>query len=228
MKEKMLEQNSAFHLFFVDLTLKEYKNYQKFFEDFLEKEKEILIDTYKKYITENEFDNFEYSNFLEIHFKKSDEIVASFPYNFRASFLVQIVSFIEVTLNEICEQYHFTNNTTYSVKDLKGNSDIEKTKMFLTKSCNANFKELNPEWQFIMIAKKLRNIQIHNQGQLNKVDKDWKILNAFNKGNSYFEFIPNNDSLESRRFVLKNKNFTTKLINVTEIFFKKLLNQVNY
>lgn len=227
MKEIHLKQNSDFHFFVVTIALKEYRNYQKFFEDFLQEEKESLEKTYDKYISEELYDNSNYSEFAELYFKKHEQIADSFPNSFRASFLIQIVSFIETTLIEICEHYELTNSTNYSVHDLKGSSDIEKAKTYLIKTCRANFNSFNPEWQFILLAKKVRNSLIHNQGSIKTGEKDWKLINDFNKGNGYFSFFPNYET-EQKRIILRNKNFSDKLINSTEIFFKKLLQEVNY
>jgi hypothetical protein len=229
MKNISLKQNSSFHQFVIEITLKELKKYQSFFEDFLEKEKQTLEKSYREKISKLEYDDME--EFGEIaqdyHYKHSD-VANTFPHNFRASFLIQIVTFIETTLTEICEHYELANNTNYSIHDIRGNSDIEKAKIFLTKSCGANFDNLNPEWQFILIAKKLRNSLIHYQGHIKKSEKDWLILNSFNGKNDYFKFSPIGENVESPRFILKNKKLTEKLLTVTEIFFNKLLKEIDY
>lgn len=230
MRNDSLKQNASYHQFIIQFNLKELQKYQLFFETFLDNEKETLYEAYKEKYSKvkQDGDYEEYSRVAEEHYYKYSDIVNLFPHNFRASFLIQIVTFIETSLTEICEQYEYINKTNYSIHDLRGNSDIEKAKSFLTKSCNANFEKLNPEWQFILIAKKLRNSLIHNQGLIKKTEKDWLILNSFNGKNDYFRFTPVGEHVESPRFVLRNKKLTEKLLSVTEKFFDKLLKQINY
>ena len=229
MKNNSLNLNTSYHQFEIDLTLEEFKKYHMFIEDFLEKEKNELDKAYTIKLSQLEKnDNDGYSKILEEHFNKREHIIDLFPHNFRASFLIQIVTFIESTLFSICLQYEAVNNTKYSIQDLKGNSDMEKAKMYLSKSCGVTFEKLNPEWQFILVLKKLRNSLIHNQGHVKKNEKDWTILNNFNSKNEYYKFGHISEYNEAPRFILKSKKLTEHSLIITEKFFCKLLNQIDY
>lgn len=219
-----------FHLFSVEIAFIDFRNYQKYFEQFLSKEKQILQLSYREQISKIDADDSEsYSQILENYSNKYSEIANLFPHNFRASFLIQIVAFIEHELKDICENYEFEKKTKYSIHDLKGNSDIEKAKEYLTKSCNVDFNNLNPEWQFILMAKKIRNKLIHHQGFVKKVESDWIVFNRFNKDNEYFDFSPKGETVEMSKLIIKTRFLTDKLLNMTESFFKKLLeNELKY
>ena len=85
------------------------------------------------------------------------EHVSFYPLTFRNSLLVQIFSVYEIELKNICLYHHFVNKTNFSIRDLKGNSDIDKAKMYLQKSCQIDLKILNPELDFLDFIRKLRD-----------------------------------------------------------------------
>jgi len=215
---------SEFHLFGIELAFVEFKNYQNTIENFLELEKQSLEKSYRDKISElNENDNKSWNRIAENYSEKYSDISRIFPHNFRASFLIQIISFIEHELKEICEQYEFSNKTKYSINDLKGNNDIEKAKQYLTKSCNVNFDKLNPEWQFILMVKRIRNKLVHHQGFVKKTERDWKLFNDFNGKKEFYEFSPKGEFVESPKLVIRNRLLNDELLKNTERFFKKLL-----
>jgi hypothetical protein len=215
---------SEFQLFGIDLALVEFKNYQNTIEKFLESEKQNLEKSYQNKITElSENDTNSWNRIAENYSEKYSDIARIFPHNFRASFLIQIVSFIEHELKDICEQYEFLKKTKYSINDLKGNNDIEKAKQYLAKSCNVNFANLNPEWQFIIMVKRIRNKIVHHQGFVKKIERDWKLFYDFNREKEFFRFSPKGEFVESPKLVISNRLLNDKLLKCTEQFFKKLL-----
>lgn len=215
---------SESQLFGIELVFLDFKNYQNTIEKFLELEKQNLEKSYQKKISElNENNTDSWNRMVENFSERYNEIARIFPHNFRASFLIQIISFIEHELKEICEQYEFSNKTKYSVNDLNGNNDIEKAKKYLTKSCNVNFEKLNPEWQFILMVKRIRNKLVHHQGFVKKVEKDWELFNEFNRKKEFLEFVPKGEFVESPRIIIRSRLLIDELLKNTKRFFKKLL-----
>lgn len=158
----------------------------------------------------------------------------TFPYNFRASFFVQIIALIEFELKQICNHHHRICKTDVSIRDFRGNSEIEKAKDYLTKICKVDFNNLNPEWQFLQNAKELRNILIHHQGELvlDGSRKANKII-KFIRNKSYMDFQPN-ESFEHNGETLFSNDGTViidkneaneELLQISEGFFSKLLNE---
>lgn len=93
-----LKINTSYHQFIIELGLKELTKYQDFIELFLENEKQGLEIAYRKKLSQLKYDDQEgYSKITEEHYYKRSDIVHLFPHNFRASFLIQIVTFIETS-----------------------------------------------------------------------------------------------------------------------------------
>jgi len=219
-----LIDNAEFILFGLEFALADFKKYQTFIENFLEIEKNQLDESYKKNLSElNQKDSKKINEIAEKYYYKSGEIATLFPHNFRASFLIQIITFIEHELKLICEHYEFEKQTKYSINDLKGNNEIEKAKQYLEKTCNVNFDNLNSEWQFILKIKRIRNKLVHFQGFVKKTEKDWKIFNDFNNKPKYFDFTPKGELVEEPKLIIKNRLLIDDLLLITEKFFKKLL-----
>ncbi|MFS4418767.1 hypothetical protein [Maribacter sp. 2307ULW6-5] len=222
--ESTILDNSKFYLFGIELALVEFKNYQNTIERFLEAEKKTLEESYQDRISKLSKDEYDsWNRIAENYSDRYSDIARIFPHNFRASFLIQIISFIEHELKEICEQYEFSKETRYSINDLKGNNDIEKSRQYLTKSCNVNFDNLNPEWQFILMVKRIRNKLVHHQGFVKKVEKDWGLFNDFNRKKEFFDFSTKGELVESPKLIIRNRSLNDELLNKTERFFKKLL-----
>ncbi|WP_370425264.1 hypothetical protein [Tenacibaculum dicentrarchi] len=202
----------------------DFKKYQTTIENFLDKEKKSLDESYNKSLAELDQDDYKkYNQIAKDYYYRSGDIATLFPHNFRASFLVQIITFIEHELKLICEHYEFEKQTKYSINDLKGTNDIEKAKQFLEKSCNVNFRNLDKEWQFILKIKRIRNKLIHSQGFVKKTEKDWKVFNDFNNKLKYFDFSPKGELVEEPKLIIKNRLLIDDLLKVTEDFFNKLL-----
>ena len=159
--------------------------------------------------------------------------------SFRASLLVQLFSVFEHKLIDLCNEYYKEFETDFKVKDLKGSSDIDKAKMYLSKSCKVDFSNINEEWNFISIIRKLRNKIIHNQSSISKNDADWKAIKTFIDANNNkislvnsikfltseeIDFMSTNEQLE---LYINNENLSLEFIEIIQIFFEKLLIQIN-
>lgn len=158
-------------------------------------------------------------------------VTKTFPYNFRASFFIQIISYVEFQLRRICNHHHFKCATRISVKDLKGNSDLEKCKLYLTKICNIDFNKLNPEWQFIQDAKEIRNLFIHHRGEFkNGNDNRTKRIKNFIKSRDSIRLKPktifkNGEIVETEdgTVIIQHKGANAELLEKTKKFLEKLL-----
>ena len=163
-----------------------------------------------------------------------------YPNSFRNSFLVQIFSFFEKKLKEICLEHYKITETVFSINDLKGNSDIEKAKKYLTKTCSIKFSELNPEWNFMNDIRKIRNIIVHSQGEINQLHNDWKtIWNFINNNKSLIGFSCFSEYLDKKLFdkesikedfleiEIQNENLNYKIINTVKYLLVEITSKVN-
>jgi len=213
-------------LHFIKFSISNLRKYQDAIESFLQKEKDILDKSYNKGLLEiKQNDKKSYNKLAFEYYKKSGDIVKTFPNNFRSSFLIQIISFVEHELKTICSHNEIVKKTKYSIDDLKGNNDIIKAKIFLEKSCNIDFFELGKEWNFIINCKRIRNKFVHYQGLAKKNEKEWKILNDFNNKKQYYYFSPNSDLTEESKLIIQSRRFIDNLLDVIELFFNNLLTQ---
>ncbi len=165
-----------------------------------------------------------YDHLSDQFFERHWEISELYPHNFRASFLIHIISFIEYELKKICDYYHETSKTDFSISDLKGNSEIEKAKIYLTNVCKVDFSKLNPEWNFINTCKLIRNKLIHQQGILNETDKE---LNKFIQKTTFIKIREPVSQVKmynlSNQIIIHSKDLNNQLLKSTEDFFEKLI-----
>lgn len=89
-----------------------------------------------------------------------------------ASFFVQVISFIEFELKELCMFHEEQNKPLIKFSDLKGADEFEKIKKYLKGSGNIDFSLLDPEWGYIKKMKILRNRFVHHYGTIDKEDRD--------------------------------------------------------
>lgn len=99
---------------------------------------------------------------------------------------------MEYELRKAGNYNHKNNETKISMNDIKGNSDFEKAKSYLTKICEIDFSKLNPEWNYLQNAKDLRNVLTHNQGEfLQSNERKSKRLMELVRKKDYLDFEPN-------------------------------------
>ena len=132
------------------------------------------LDNFYKYSISMETSFEQRKEQLEQEFEKDDPILWNQKYYndtviflniYRTSLFTNVFGMVEYELKKACN-FHFRNNKTIvSMNDLRGNSDFERAKNYLTKICKINFDSLNTEWNYSQTVKDLRNILIHNQGE---------------------------------------------------------------
>ena len=231
---------SKLHLFGIELAFIELKNYQSVIENFLDEEKLRLktsfdeSDFVHKIEMKTETERDYHSYLLDQYAERSWELNELYPHNFRASFLTQIISFIEYELKKICDHYQLLNNSPLGISDLKGNSDYEKSRTFLSKVGGVAFSNLEPEWSFINKSRVIRNKIIHQQGLLSITDKDFKQIDDFVKMEPGLKYKQENaskgfENVTEFTLIINSKEFSLNLLVKTETFFKKLLeNELKY
>lgn len=230
MKSKILKSQDQ--LFGTELVFEDFRIYQNIMENYLIKAKinfeEIhnersLIKEAKK---AGEFE-YEYSSYLfDQYIEENINISILYPHNFRASFLIQIIAFIEFELLTICKYHQSLHKIDFQVKDDFGNA-----KKYLTKYCEIKIDMFYPEWRIITTLRKIRHKLVHHQGIIATNDKDWSELESFIRDTDSIELIEtqkdnNFDKSKYYKILIKKKSLNEKLIKESQNFFIKLLKEI--
>lgn len=214
------------------MAFSEFERYQYLIEDFLLKEAVEFKSSYDKdKISEIAKEAGEFSNEYEIYltdsfFESQMELAILFPHNFRASFLIQIISFVEHELKKICEYHLALTNASFSF-DLR--DELENAKKYLTKHVGIRIEDLNPEWGVIKNFKTIRNVIVHGNGKVKKSDKRWEEVNNFTRLRGAIKseehIFKSVQSIESSELtiILTGKEVNEELLKTAKSFFKKLL-----
>ena len=155
--------------------LDEFLNYNYMMEKYLS---EQYSNKRRSSVQDTEISDLNHRDFLKFA-KDHYEYGTFYPQSYRKSFFTQIFSILEYELKEICMIYHQENKTDFTIHDLKGNSEIEKAKLFLKKASRIDFTSLEPEWSYLNTIRKIRNIFVHHQGEIHKNHNDWKVIKLF-------------------------------------------------
>ncbi len=115
-------------------------------------------------------------------FEEMWKIDSNYIQFFRQSQIIQLYSFLEYKLRFACDTFAKIKKTVYTVRDLNGSSDMDKTKKFMVKSMGIDLRHLEPEWSFFQNLRKLRNIIVHHNAEFSDKDNDYPALNSFQKG----------------------------------------------
>jgi len=227
-----------FHLLediMLQFSIEDFRKYQTLIELFLKTElnnqqkkfdESGILDKIDQAKRENNHDLVDYYEMvLDSKSEEYWDIKKHFPHNFRSAFLIQIFSFIEHKLKSICDQHHFRSNSDFKMKELKGSSDLDKAKLYLKKSCKVNFERLEPEWAFINLIRKIRNRLVHHQGIIYKTDNEYIEIKNYVEKNNFLEF-KNNMEMNRDEIIITTEELNEKLLNVVELFFKKLLTEL--
>ena len=139
-----------------------------------------------------------------------NQLYNTFPNLLRSSNLTNILCVFEIALKDYCENYAYNHNIKLTLRDLRGASDFEKIKIFLTKIVKINFDNINKEWNYIDNCRIVRNKFVHHQGITYIVDNDFKKIN---------QFITENTDVIS----IKIKNNELGIIKLEKLFPAKLI-----
>ena len=190
------------NIFFLDLELQTFRNYAKFVEDHFDssltnhEKEDTLVD-------------------------KVIEIDRDFVQSFRASMITQLFSFIERTIQDVCNSYCLMHNKEFGLDDLRGNSEFEKAKLFLTRAAKVDIKELEPHWSYINNLRRVRNCIVHNNSTVfgDEIRK-YNTLKSFSKGR--YILLEKDKDIVYYNLVFDNKNFINEIIENILGLFEKL------
>ena len=158
------------------------------------------------------------------HFKETTVLGFDFPNSLRSSLVIQIFSFMEFELRNICNYHSTSTNSDFSLTNLKGNSDIDEAKKYLSKRAEIDFNQLNPEWPYINCVRTIRNLLVHHQGTINSDNSDFQKVKDF----------ASNNELELRKkesgnfdLIIPNRKMPENLIANAKSFIDKILEKLN-
>lgn len=208
----------------------QFRNYLALIESYLSQEKEKLEDSFDA----NELEEHskiagehhsEYLNFLiGEHYKQKSILSFDFPNSFRTAFIIQLFSFLEFELRNICDYHAKLKDSNFSINDLKGNSDIDKARLYLKKGAKINFNNLNPEWEFINNVRVIRNLLVHHQGIIMDDHQHFeKVNNIVSKSNLLLTKRKNVDNNAIYHLVIPDNKMPENLISNIENLFHKLV-----
>ena len=226
-------------LFGLELFFGEFRTYHKLIEGFLSDEHSKLLDSYseeslmKEAQKAGEFEREYYLHIQDSFIERSMELSTLYPNYFRSSFSIQLIAIAEIELIKICDLVHKQKGTTFRIKDLSGNSNFEKAKLFLKRTINVSLAEdIQDDWVFINKCRVIRNKFVHNGGVIDSNDsKNWEKIIGFQNEQKLFRYKETSDQaisddLESLTLIL-GSNYNIKLINSLERFFSKLMEMIN-
>lgn len=228
--DSKFEKTVEFLNAFLNNDFENYIELQNFIEKHIEtNQKEID----KKY---DQIDEIEDKDEWNLAIDKFDEELGSdlyrfdheFPNRTRYFLITQTHSMLEVYLKWFCEKLKSINKNPIGISDLKGNSDLEKGKLYLKKIYGINFSRLEPEWSFLNDMRKIRNQIIHNNGKFKT--KDSEILRIINQipelGRLWDDIYPELDENEEYEIKISSKILNEKYINNVKSFFKKIVTEI--
>lgn len=84
------------------------------------------------------------------------------------SLAIQLYSMMEVELYGFCNHWTKFSNEIYKVKDLKAQNDIDRVKIYLTKSMGIKNAFETSTWKFVENYREVRNKLVHHDGYISK------------------------------------------------------------
>jgi len=214
------------NIFFLDLELQTFRNYAKFVEDHFEQSVSNGEEEYKKIMHKIDHNPLTYSNEELTHIQDNlvdrlIEIDRDFVQSFRASMITQLFSFIERTIQDVCNSYCLMHNKEFGLDDLRGNSEFEKAKLFLTRAAKVDIKELEPHWSYINNLRRVRNCIVHNNSTVfgDEIRK-YNTLKSFSKGR--YILLEKDRDIVYYNLIFDNKNFINEIIENILGLFEKL------
>jgi hypothetical protein len=185
--------------------------YLKTMEEFIEQQ---LINEIKqlKQQTKN-FTEEQCSKFWAWHYPTHwDEIFVS---RLRSSFLISLVSFSEIQINQICKAIAIIVRSEINSSDLKGNI-WDRSKKYLNNFGKFS-KPSNDDWSLLINIYDVRNVFVHYNGD----------IHHYNNLGRLKKFIKETKALsESHEFIELEKDFCFFCLNHIDSFLKTLRSEV--
>ena len=134
----------------------------------------------------------------------------------RRSILVSIYSFLENSLNRLCNQLNSRNKYPIKVEDLKGEG-VVRAKIYLEKLVQIDFSIINTEWSCIQELNKLRNCIVHCEGDISNYRQKKAIENIV-KNNKNLSLLFDHE-------IMVDYEYIDSVLTNTEAFLNKLYDQ---
>jgi hypothetical protein len=196
----------------------------QFFIDYSNGIEKYMTDEFNRYNNYLNFGN-DGNNYLELnkHFNGRQDLGHSLqvlsPDLFRKTVFINIFSFFEKSLNEICVNFKEKTNNKLGFIDMKG-LGIDRAKIYLTKVMNINFSLLNKEWEKLKSFKEVRNKLVHNYSEIESNENEkWVKLQNKLKGLEFY-------SLNHYSEIRLEKGFIEFFIRTLKSFLEKLLEEI--
>lgn len=211
---------------FLNVKFENYIELHEFVEDHIEI---VRKENDKKWEALEELDDIDIDKVLEEQILQDGfKFDHEFPNRIRYSNIIQTYSMLELYMKWLCERLQKLKGSKFGIHDLKGNSYIEKGKIFLSKLYNIDFRKLEPEWSFINDLRIVRNQIVHKNGEFQLKDKD--ILKVINQnpdlGIMFEDIYTKLEEDTDYEIMIKSKNLNHKFIENVKSFFIKIFVEI--
>lgn len=206
---------------FFGFELDAYRDFIAFGESNIEKESQQLERQFEEFQDDVKSGkskiDIQYLDYVENnYYDEFGKIDYDFRQNLRRSQIIMLYSFLESKLKEGCNSYAKAHNKKNTIGNLKGQSDLDKIKLFIKRSMGIKIDDLNPEWNYLNNVRVVRNKIVHHNGLIKKSDKDFNKIEKFSK--NHFDLVlidePDNYLIE-----LNHEDFLKEVIsNISKLY----------
>lgn len=206
-------------LFYIELSIISFRNYISLVEKGFDAQiKNLYLKYNEHYKTVTDPDNF--NSLLHNTSSQLMEIEKEFIQRFRKSIVIQIFSFLESELKSICNCHAESTESTYTVNDLKGYSDLDKIKKYLFNSMNIDLVKFD-QWKFINNLRIVRNKIVHEDSTIKINNGDYLTIKEFST--NYFLLNQLNPNSEFYTIIFDNNFFLDDCLNMVESFIQDVM-----
>ena len=149
-----------------------------------------------------------------------------FPNFSLRSNLVQLYSIIEHNLNIFCSMTRNEMSLKFSAKELRGSSDLDKSKLYLKRAKGVNLSTVD-KWNEILSIRAVRNKIIHNNSLLSKKDKHYAKVKELEAKTNGFTMVEDEKKFGSYvQLQIQENQFLSECIKFTNDFFSDLASKL--
>ena len=208
---------------FLEVKFQNYVELQDFIELHIKKVQEELD------IKWDEMENVELHEFYEHAEKNGINDLLKFDYELpnkvRYSAIVQSFSMLEFYMKWLCDRISIIKDSKFKSSDLKGNSDLEKGKLYIFRLYQIDLKSFEPEWNFINDMRIIRNQIIHKNGEFNSNELEIiKLITKYDELGIMYDGI--RSKTEDQEIEIKSKMLNENFIGSIKSMFLKLLQEI--
>ncbi|WP_320044963.1 hypothetical protein [uncultured Desulfobacter sp.] len=174
----------------IDIQIEYMKRYNKELEAKFKKDLDDTDEYYSKEMSKVENNSENVEMYAELRFNDK-EAIYEFIRNLRYSSLVNLFSFLESSLNNLCLILRKEMKIVISPEDLR-HKGVTRSMIYLKKVCSVDFPSKGNDWQQIEKLNRVRNQIVHEQGVINN-KKERPGKTAFNIVNSTIGLSIKND-----------------------------------